>query len=130
MLVKGRLLLVLDKLGFRIREERQRVKLTQEQLAELAGCNESYIGQIERGEKNPSLEILVHIANALNVTMDYLLADNVKVNQINGLLAELINLTNDRDPDDVRFIITVNRLFLDLLDKKEKNRRGKRGARE
>ena len=115
--------MVLSNLGNRIREERQRARLTQEQLAELVGCNESYIGQIERGAKNPSLEIIVGIANALNVTVDYLLADNVKVDQLNGLMDEIITLIKERDPEDVRFLITINRLFLDLLDKKAKGRR-------
>lgn len=115
--------MVLSNLGSRIREERQRARLTQEQLAELVGCNESYIGQIERGVKNPSLEIIVGIANALNVTVDYLLADNVKVDQLNGLMDEIITLIKERDPEDVRFLITINRLFLDLLDKKAKGRK-------
>lgn len=110
--------MVLSNLGNRIRDERHRAHLTQEQLAEMVGCNESYIGQIERGAKNPSLEIVVNIANALNVTVDYLLADNVKVDQINGLLDEIVSLVKDRDPEDIRFIITITRLYLDLLDKK------------
>lgn len=110
--------MVLNNLGNRIREERIRARLTQEKLAEIVGCNESYIGQIERGAKNPSLEIIVNIANALNVTVDYLLADNIKVDQINGLLDEALSLLKDRDPEDVRFLLTINRMFLDLLDKK------------
>lgn len=110
--------MVLFNLGNRIKEERQRARLTQEKLAELVGCNESYIGQIERGAKNPSLEIIVNISNALNVTVDYLLADNVKVDQINGLLDEIVAVVRDRDPEDIRFLITVNRMYLDLLDRK------------
>ncbi len=111
--------MVLYNLGNRIREERKKAHLTQEQLAEKAACNESYIGQIERGVKNPSLEVLVNIANALNVTVDYLLADNVKVDQLDGLMDEIVSLLKNRDPEDARFIITITRLFLDLLDKKK-----------
>ena len=110
--------MVLHNLGNRIREERKRANLTQEQLAELSNCNESYIGQIERGVKNPSLEVIVNIANALNVTVDYLLADNVRVDQLDDMLDEIVSLLKDRDPEDARFIITITRLFLDLLDKK------------
>jgi len=111
--------MVLQNLGSRIREERQRAGMTQEKLAEAAGCNESYIGQIERGYKNPSLEIIVNIANALNVTVDYLLAESVKVDQIDGLTDEIVALLKERDPDDVRFILTTTRLFLDLMDRKQ-----------
>ncbi|MDI6880981.1 MAG: helix-turn-helix transcriptional regulator, partial [Desulfitobacteriaceae bacterium] len=51
--------MVFKHLGQRIREERTKYRLTQEQLAEAAEINESYIGQVERGEKNPSLETVV-----------------------------------------------------------------------
>lgn len=115
--------MVLHNLGNRIREERQKTHLTQEKLAEAVGCNESYIGQIERGYKNPSLEIIVNIANALNVTVDYLLSDTVKVDQIDGLIEEVISLLKERDSEDVRAIITMTRLFLDLLDRKPKNKK-------
>ncbi|MHB8132561.1 MAG: helix-turn-helix domain-containing protein [Mobilitalea sp.] len=110
--------MVLHNLGNRIREERIRAKLTQEKLAEAVGCNESYIGQIERGMKNPSLEVIVNIANALGCTVDHLLAESFKIDQIDGLVDEALSLLKDRDPEDVRFIITITRLFLDLLDKK------------
>lgn len=39
-------------IGLRIRNYRIQSGLNQEQLAELAGCHPTYIGQIERGEKN------------------------------------------------------------------------------
>ncbi len=115
--------MVLSNLGNRIREERLRARLTQWQLAEMTGCNESYIGQIERGAKNPSLEMIVNIANALNITVDYLLSDNVKADQINGLLDEALALLKNRDPEDIRILINVNRLFLDLLDRKSKSKK-------
>jgi len=71
--------MVFKYLGQRIREERTKYRLTQEQLAEAAQVNESYIGQVERGEKNPSLETVVNIANSLGVTVDYLLQEEVHV---------------------------------------------------
>jgi transcriptional regulator with XRE-family HTH domain len=112
--------LVLQNLGNRIKEERHKARLTQEQLAERVGCNESYIGAIERGYKNPSLEMIVNIANALNVTVDYLLADNVKLDQLDGLWDEALALLKDKDPEDIRFIISINRLILNHLDKRLK----------
>jgi len=113
--------MVLQNLGNRIREERLRARLTQEQLAEIVGCNDSYIGQIERGNKNPSLEIIVCIANALNVTIDYLLSDSIKMDQADGMLEELISLASVRDKDDIRFLLTINRLIVEHLDKKKES---------
>lgn len=110
--------MVLHGLGKRIREERIRVGLTQEKLAEAVGCNESYIGQIERSTKNPSLEIVVNIASALRVTVDYLLAESVNIENTDPLIEELTDLLRGRSPEDIRYIVNINRLLLDLIDKK------------
>jgi len=48
-------------LGKRIREERLKLNLTQEKLAEEVGLSTAYIGQIERGERSLTLEKLVLI---------------------------------------------------------------------
>ncbi|MBI4225747.1 helix-turn-helix transcriptional regulator [Candidatus Roizmanbacteria bacterium] len=53
--------------GNRVREERQRQHLSQEELAERAGLHRTYIGMIERAEKNITLENIEKIANALGI---------------------------------------------------------------
>lgn len=115
--------MVLRNLGNRIREERLRCRLTQERLAERVGCNESYIGQIERGTKNPSLETVVGIANALNVSVDYLLAENVNISQTDGLINELVSHIKHRDPEYVRLMINTNRLFAEYLNKRDEKKK-------
>lgn len=55
--------------GQRIRNYRNAKGLSQERLAELAGCHHTYIGQVERGEKNATIESLEKISNALNITI-------------------------------------------------------------
>ena len=47
---------IAQTIGQRIRNYRLQNKLSQEELAERAGCHHTYIGQIERGEKNASIE--------------------------------------------------------------------------
>lgn len=59
-------------IGQRIRNYRTQQKLSQEKLAELSGCHPTYIGQVERGEKNPTLESIEKIASALNVPLSKL----------------------------------------------------------
>ena len=59
------------KLGTRIKETRQSRGLTQENLAEIVGCNTSHISNIEGGRAHPSLSALVKIANILECSVDF-----------------------------------------------------------
>ena len=62
-------------IGERIKQERLNKGLTQEVLAEKANISASFLGQIERGERKLSLETLIHIAEVLNASLDYLVKD-------------------------------------------------------
>lgn len=62
-------------LGQRIRHYRQKLHLTQEQLAERAGVSASFMGHIERGSRAASLETVMQLCAALDVTPNDLLAD-------------------------------------------------------
>jgi len=62
-----------SQLGENIKEFRQKAHLSQEELADLALLHRTYIGSVERGERNISLENIVQIAKALNVTPSDLL---------------------------------------------------------
>lgn len=58
--------------GQRIRNYRTQLGLSQEKLAELALCHPTYIGQIERGEKNATLESIDKIACSLKISLSKL----------------------------------------------------------
>ncbi len=58
--------------GQRIRNYRTQLGLSQERLAELAGCHPTYIGQLERGEKNATLESIDKVASSLNISLSKL----------------------------------------------------------
>lgn len=60
---------VLTKFGQKVREERIRLDLSQEELARRAGVHRTYIGMIERAEKNITLENIEKIANALKISI-------------------------------------------------------------
>ena len=55
------------KFGKHLRKIREGKGLTQEGLADLAGMHFTYIGQIERGKRNPSLINLERLAKALKI---------------------------------------------------------------
>lgn len=63
---------IIKTVGQRIRNYRIRLGLSQEKLAELSECHPTYIGQIERGEKNATIESISKISSALNVPMSKL----------------------------------------------------------
>ena len=75
-------------IGARIKAARERVHLTQEQLAEIIDISPTHMSVIERGVKTPKLDTFVRIANALGVSTDALMQD-VVVPANESILAEL-----------------------------------------
>lgn len=72
-------------IGQRIRNYRTHLGLSQEKLAELSKCHPTYIGQLERGEKNATLESIERISSALNISLSKLFEkiDDLSDNQYN-----------------------------------------------
>ncbi|MGN0666547.1 MAG: helix-turn-helix domain-containing protein [Huintestinicola sp.] len=81
-------------IGNRIKAARKAKGLSQSELSELIDKSVGYMSYIETGSKKPSLETLIQIANALDVTIDELLSDNlaaaspVSNTQMNQLLSD------------------------------------------
>jgi transcriptional regulator with XRE-family HTH domain len=65
---------ILIKFGQKVRTERQKRGLSQEDLAEKAGVHRTYIGMIERGEKNITLLNIEKLAKALGIALDKLMS--------------------------------------------------------
>ena len=63
---------IAKNVGQRIRNYRMQLGLSQDNVAELSGCHPTYIGQLERGEKNATLESIEKIASALNIPLSKL----------------------------------------------------------
>ncbi|CCX80607.1 helix-turn-helix domain protein [Clostridium sp. CAG:715] len=59
----------IKKLGQKIRIERQKRKMSQEKLAELADLNRNFVGMIERGETNLTVKKLENIANVFDMNI-------------------------------------------------------------
>lgn len=79
----------LNEIGSRIKAERKSRNLSQEMLAEMINVSPHYIYEIERGLKAMSLETLVNLSAALNVSADYILFGD-KQNS-SPSLSEMIN---------------------------------------
>ena len=64
-------------LGQKLRAVRQEKGYTQHALAEIADIGDVYMGEIERGLKMPSLNIFIKLIEALDVSADYVLRDEL-----------------------------------------------------
>jgi len=61
-----------ERFGKRIKELRSEHKMTQEDLAFKVGVDRSYMGFLERGEKNPTLKNIAKIAEVLKISLSEL----------------------------------------------------------
>ncbi len=66
---------ILIKFGNKVRKERNELRLSQEELATKAGVHRTYIGMIERAEKNITLENIEKVAKALGLKLSDFFSD-------------------------------------------------------
>ena len=90
-------------LGQRIREQRELQKLNQEKFAEMVGISNIHLSEIERGNKNPSMETFIRIVNALDTPADYLLRYEVRTTT-KVLLNEITERMTGLPPEQLEFI--------------------------
>lgn len=95
-----------NTVGSRIRTIRKAKGLTQQKLAELSELDDAYIGSVERGERNFSIDTLEKIVKALEIQPTVLFEVQ------NGL--EELELAQRKAHDD--FSILVNGLSIDQLE--------------
>lgn len=104
-----------NQIGERIRAIRKSRGLSQEELAERASIHYTYIGQVERGEKNFSIDTLENVIISLDTNFEELFR-NLPVNLKNvedTNLELLINRIKEKNPKDRKTILKV---FNELLD--------------
>lgn len=83
-------------LGQKIREARLKKGYTQQALAQEAGIGIMYLGEIERGIKMPSMRIFIKLIEALDISADYILRDELTSGEsyiYDELTEKLKNLT-------------------------------------
>ena len=102
-------------LGQRIRQERLKLNLTQEKLAEDVGLSTTYIGQVERGERSLTLGKLVLIVNRVGVTVDYLLSDSVEPEN-DSQYRLWSQLMDGRTEDEKALAVNMVKLMFGYLD--------------
>lgn len=63
------------QLGLAIRHHRDEMGVSQEGLAEIIGCHRNYVGLLERGEQNVTIDMLARVAKALGCSVTDLVAE-------------------------------------------------------
>lgn len=87
------------RIGSRIKSLRTSRKLSQAQVAEASGVSSKYLGEVERGEANISIELIGRIAIALDVSISVIM-ENEHERPRQELISEIIRLAprlNDKD---------------------------------
>lgn len=104
------------EIGGRIRELRKALKLTQAEVAEKAGIDSSFYGQIERGANIPSLKTFLAIAAALRAEPGELLP-SYKGKSGDATLSAVDSLLGELKPEKRRFVLTMVRDIVAELKK-------------
>ena len=97
-------------IGKRIKIARIKADLTQERLAELIDISPTHLSNIETGTTRVSLNTIISIANALSVTGDDLLCDNIIMSKVQ-FEKDIALLLEDCDEYEIRIIKDNDRFF-------------------
>ncbi len=100
---------VLEKIGKHIKDLRVEKNLSQQALAELAGMSYKYLGEIERGQVNLSVEILIKIAQSLQVNAGDLLNDII--DDETKTMAKVKSLFSELSKKDTAAALDILRAF-------------------
>ncbi len=93
-------------IGRRIREYRLEHDFSQEVLSEKSDVTPAHFSHIERGNTKPSLPTLIRIANALDVSIDDLLCDNVEKSR-HVRVRDVDRLLEDCTPQEIRALTEI-----------------------
>ena len=88
---------------------RKQAKLSQKEVAEIMGCSVMAYGRYERGEREPSIEMLTILSRYYNVTLDYLVGnvDTIDRNELTVYEKELLVAARSSDERAVKDAIKL-----------------------
>ena len=88
------------EIGKRIRNYRIGQKMSQEELAEKCGLHPTYIGQLERGEKNATLESIEKVSLALNISLSKLFENLGGTIDSNGIPSKCYEFISSKEQNE------------------------------
>lgn len=110
------------RVGINIRAIRKAQKLTIDELAEKCDFQAPYLSDVERGERNITLQTLSKILDALQVNPSSVLIPENRTNEEQNNKAELLKLFLDtienKDEEDIRMILNITNEIFDRYKEK------------
>lgn len=103
-----------EKIGKRIKQYRTERGISQEELSEIININYRHISNIETGRRYPSLEIIVAIANAFEISADDLLVDTLNRSS-SSVGKELHAILQDCNPYQKEMLIRILKFVKELF---------------
>ena len=98
-------------LGSRIRSLRNMKGWTQQELGEQADVNYKFVGEIERGQQNPSFAVLVKIADALEVELPEMFRFDQEALSRNEIEREIVRIVKFISEEDLGRLLSVFRVL-------------------
>ena len=96
-----------ELLGHRLRELRKKKGLTLERLAEIAGVDVKYLGNIERGRENPTIATLEKLAKALSVKLHQVLTFEHQMRGERLLRRKILQVLDKCDENELQLILKL-----------------------
>lgn len=110
---------VAELVGSRIREYRAKKGLSQEELAHRADLHTAHLGQIERGEKSPTLDSLEKIVNALGITFEELFSfESVPSAVKEPLIEKIVSYLKPMSSEEQNDVLKVVKILSAWRDKR------------
>ena len=106
------------EIGKRIRTIRETMNLTKSSFSEKINISETFLSQIERGEKSVSLNTLLSICNNTGFSADYILFGETNTSSISNRIVNILNQL----PPEVNTIVYDMTCSLNSLYNKNKNK--------
>lgn len=103
------------EIGKKLRQARLEKGYTQQAVVKMAGIGTMYLGEIERGLKMPSLSSFVKIIEALEVSADYILRDELSAGQA-YIYDELTQRLKDLTPKQRKGAVEILDAYLRNLE--------------
>ncbi|MCM1245201.1 MAG: helix-turn-helix domain-containing protein [Roseburia sp.] len=104
----------LNALGQRVKEYRMQKGYSAEKLSEIAGVSKSHINNIESANSRASAEVLVRIANALDISVDVLLCDSLKESQ-KARMTEYTKILENCNEKETKIIVDTVKTLKESL---------------